>query len=92
MEEFNKENFQNMQYEQKNMFEKMMLSATLSMLRGIGMDLYSKTSSEMTNFIKDFQDFLMETKFSNQDLQVLNSLLIQGRNVIKDLKKGENNE
>lgn len=92
MEEFNKENFQNMQYEQKNMFEKMMLSATLSMLRGIDMDLYSKTSSEMTNFIKDFQDFLMETKFSNQDLQVLNSLLIQGRNVIKDLKKGENNE
>ena len=76
----------------KNMFEKMMLSATLSMLRGIDMDLYSKTSSEMTNFIKDFQDFLMETKFSNQDLQVLNSLLIQGRNVIKDLKKGENNE
>lgn len=92
MEEFNKENFQNMQYEQKNMFEKMMLSAILSMLRGIDMDLYSKTSSEMINFIKDFQDFLMETKFSNQDLQVLNSLLIQGRNVIKDLKKGENNE
>lgn len=92
MEEFNKENFQNMQYEQKNMFEKMMLSATLSMFRGIDMDLYSKTSNEMTNFIKDFQDFLMGTKFSNQDLQVLNSLLIQGRNVIKDLKKGENNE
>ena len=92
MEEFNKENFQNMQYEQKNMFEKMMLSATLSMLRGIDMDLYSKTSSEMTNFIKDFQDFLIETKFSNKNLQVLNSLLIQSKEIIKDLKKEENNE
>lgn len=92
MEEFNKENFENMEYEQKNMFEKMIFSATLSMLRGVDMDLYSQITSEMSNFIKDFQDFLMGTKFSNQDLQVLNSLLIQGRKVIKDLKKGENNE
>lgn len=79
-------------YKGKELFEKLTLSATLGMLRGIDMNLYTETSNEMTNFIKEFQETLMGTKFSNKDLIILRNLLIQNRKVIKDLKKGENNE
>lgn len=91
MEEFNKKEFQNMEYKEKNMFEKMILSATLGMLRGIDMDLYSQTTNEMSNFLKDFQSLLMKTNFTNEDLAALKSFLNQGRKIIKDMKKGENN-
>lgn len=79
-------------YKGKELFEKLTLSATLGMLRGIDMNLYTETSNEMTNFIKEFQEILMGTKFSNKDLIILRNLLIQNRKVIKDLKQGENNE
>lgn len=79
-------------YKGKELFEKLTLSATLGMLRGIDMNLYTETSNEMTNFIKEFQEILMGTKFSNKDLLILKNLLIQNRKVIKDLKQGENNE
>ena len=79
-------------YKGKELFEKLTLSATLGMLRGIDMNLYTETSNEMTNFIKEFQEILMSTKFSNKDLHILKNLLIQNRKVIKDLKQGENNE
>lgn len=79
-------------YRGKELFEKLTLSATLGMLRGIDMNLYTETSNEMTNFIKEFQEILMGTKFSNKDLIILRNLLIQNRKVIKDLKQGENNE
>lgn len=92
MEEFNKKDFENMEFKGKSLFEKMLLSATLGMIRGIDIDLYSQTTKEMSDFIKDFQDFLTENNFSNSDLQILNNLLIQNRKIIKDLKKGENHE
>lgn len=79
-------------YKGKELFEKLTLSATLGMLRGIDVNLYTETSNEMTNFIKEFQEILMGTKFSNKDLIILRNLLIQNRKVIKDLKQGENNE
>lgn len=79
-------------YKGKELFEKLTLSATLGMLRGIDMNLYTETSNEMTNFIKEFQEILMSTKFSNKDLIILRNLLIQNRKVIKDLKQGEKNE
>ena len=87
----NKNNDMNI-YKGKELFEKLTLSATLGMLRGIDMNLYTETSNEMTNFIKEFQEILMGTKFSNKDLIILRNLLIQNRKVIKDLKQGENNE
>lgn len=91
MENINKESFENMKFEEKNMFEKMILSATLGMLRGIDMDLYSQTTNEMSNFLKDFQSLLMKTNFTNEDLLALKSFLNQGRKIIKDMEKGENN-
>ena len=91
MENINKESFENMKFEEKNMFEKMILSATLGMLRGIDMDLYSQTTNEMFNFLKDFQSLLMKTNFTNEDLAALKSFLNQGRKIIKDIEKGENN-
>lgn len=91
MENINKESFENMKFEEKNMFEKMILSATLGMLRGIDMDLYSQTTNEMSNFLKDFQSLLMKTNFTNEDLAALKSFLNQGRKIIKDIEKGENN-
>lgn len=91
MENINKESFENMKFEEKNMFEKMILSATLGMLRGIDMDLYSQTTNEMSNFLKDFQSLLMKTNFTNEDLAALKSFLNQGRKIIKDMEKGENN-
>lgn len=91
MGDINKENFENMKFEEKNMFEKMILSATLGMLRGIDMDLYSQTTNEMSNFLKDFQSLLMKTNFTNEDLAALKSFLNQGRKIIKDMEKGENN-
>lgn len=92
MEEFDKKKLENIEYQQKKMFEKMILSATLGIIRGIDIELYTKTTNEMSNFIKDFQEFLMKNNFSNEDLQVLNSFLSQGRKIIKDLQKGESNE
>ena len=91
MGDINKENFENMKFEEKNMFEKMILSATLGMLRGIDMDLYSQTTNEMSNFLKDFQNLLMKTNFTNEDLAALKSFFNQGRKIIKDMEKGENN-
>lgn len=91
MEDINKENFENMKFEEKNMFEKMILSATLGMLRGIDMDLYSQTTNEMSNFLKDFQSLLMKNNFTNEDLAALKSFFNQGRKIIKDIEKGENN-
>ena len=92
MEEFDKKKLENIEYQQKKMFEKMILSATLGIIRGIDIELYTKTTNEMSNFIKDFQEFLMKNNFSNEYLQVLNSFLSQGRKIIKDLQKGESNE
>ena len=92
MEEFDKKKLENIEYQQKKMFEKMILSATLGIIRGIDIELYTKTTNEMSNFIKDFQEFLMKNNFSNEDLQVLNSFLSQGRKIIKDVQKGESNE
>ncbi len=91
MGDINKENFENMKFEEKNMFEKMILSATLGMLRGIDMDLYSQTTNEMSNFLKDFQSLLMKNNFTNEDLAALKSFFNQGRKIIKDIEKGENN-
>lgn len=91
MENINKESFENMKFEEKNMFEKMILSATLGMLRGIDMDLYSQTTNEMSNFLKDFQSLLMKNNFTNEDLAALKSFFNQGRKIIKDIEKGENN-
>lgn len=91
MENINKESFKNMKFEEKNMFEKMILSATLGMLRGIDMDLYSQTTNEMSNFLKDFQSLLMKNNFTNEDLAALKSFFNQGRKIIKDIEKGENN-
>ena len=91
MGDINKENFENMKFEEKNMFEKMILSVTLGMLRGIDIDLYSQTTNEMSNFLKDFQNLLMKTNFTNEDLAALKSFFNQGRKIIKDMEKGENN-
>lgn len=79
-------------YNNKELFEELTASAALAMLRGVNMDLYTKTLNQMTNFIKEFKEMLISKNFSNKDLTILKNLLIQNRKIIEDLKQGENNE
>mgnify|MGYP001623929372 CR=1 FL=1 len=79
-------------YNNKELFEELTASAALAMLRGVNMDLYTKTLNQMTNFIKEFKEMLISKNFSNRDLTILKNLLIQNRKIIEDLKQGENNE
>lgn len=82
-----KEMYDNMDKQSQEMFDKMALSATLGIFRGIDMDLYLETTNEMRNFLHDFQSTLVGTDFSNNDLKILKSFLQQGRKVIDDIKK-----
>ena len=82
-----KEMYDNMDKQSQEMFNKMALSATLGIFRGIDMDLYLETTNEMRNFLHDFQLTLVGTNFSNDDLKILKSFLQQGRKVIDDIKK-----
>lgn len=79
-------------YNNKELFEELTASAASAMLRGVNMDLYTKTLNQMTNFIKEFKEMLISKNFSNKDLTILKNLLIQNRKIIEDLKQGENNE
>ena len=82
-----KEMYDNMNKQSQEIFNKMALSATLGIFRGIDMDLYSETINEMRNFLHDFQSTLVGADFSNNDLKILKSFLQQGRKVIDDIKK-----
>lgn len=82
-----KEMYDNMDKQSQEIFNKMALSATLGIFRGIDMDLYSETINEMRNFLHDFQSTLVGADFSNNDLKILKSFLQQGRKVIDDIKK-----
>lgn len=82
--------YKKMTENEKEEFNKLILSATLGALRGIDLILYEETTNEMKYFINDFTNILLENKFSNEDLKILKNLLIQCRNIIKDIKKGEN--
>ena len=91
MEFSNNEKADNNIYKNDELFKKLILSSALGMIRGIDIDLYTQTISEMSNFLKDFQSLLMKTNFTNEDLAALKSFLNQGRKIIKDMEKGENN-
>ena len=81
----NKEEYDKSNSKQKKILANILMSATFAILRGIDSDLYSETTTEMNNLLKDFQFFLMRRDFTNKDLQILKNLLQQGRNIIKDL-------
>ena len=82
--------YKKMTENEKEEFNKLILSATLGALRGIDLILYEETTNEMKYFINDFTNILLGNKFSNEDLKILKNLLIQCRNIIKDIKEGEN--
>lgn len=82
-----KELYDSMDKESQRIFDRMALSAILGIFRGIDMELYLETTNEMRNFLYDFQQALIGTNFSNDDLKILKSFLQQGRKVIDDIKK-----
>lgn len=82
--------YKKMTENEKEEFNKLILSATLGALRGIDLILYEETTNEMKYFMNDFTNILLGNKFSNEDLKILKNLLIQCRNIIKDIKEGEN--
>lgn len=87
----NKEKYNNLNDEQKEAFDKLLITATFAVLRGIDTDLYTETVTEMEYLLKDFQSFLTRMDFTNKDLQILKNLLQQGRIVIKDLINNKKN-
>ena len=58
-----KEMYDNMDKQSQEMFNKMALSATLGIFRGIDMDLYLETTNEMRNFLHDFSINISRNKF-----------------------------
>lgn len=87
----NKKKYNNLNDEQKEAFDKLLITATFAVLRGIDTDLYTETVTEMEYLLKDFQSFLTRMDFTNKDLQILKNLLQQGRIVIKDLINNKKN-
>ena len=86
LNEKNKEKYNNLDDEQKEIFDKLMFKSMLAIvMKGVNPELYSETMTEMQNLLVDFQTFLEKTDFINKDLQILKSLFQQGRNIIKSL-------
>ena len=86
LNEENKEKYNNLDDEQKEIFDKLMFRYIFSIvMKGVNPELYSETMTEMQNLLIDFQTFLEKTDFTNKDLQILKSLFQQGRNIIKSL-------
>ena len=86
----NKEKYNNLNDKQKESLDKLLISATFALLRGIDTDLYSETANEMKYLLNDYTSFLKRTDFTNKDLQILKNLLQQVRSVIKDLINDKN--